>query len=131
MGQGAATAGVEEQYNNSSPGQERTHILLNLSLDDIALFTSERIVEAIRRVREGRLNIVPGHDGVYGKIAIFNDSENPSTVYRSRGSEEDETAGAEASASSTTQAPAVQETPEEEYTFGLPKPPPVNQMRLF
>lgn len=132
MGQGAATAGVEEQYNKLiARGKNELNILLNLSLDDIALFTSERIVEAIRRVREGRLNIVPGHDGVYGKIAIFSDSENPSTVYRSRGSEEDETAGAGASASAKEQAPAVQETPEEEYTFGLPKPPPVNQMRLF
>ena len=33
------------------------------------------IIESIKRVREGKLNIKPGFDGQYGEIKIFNDEE--------------------------------------------------------
>lgn len=33
------------------------------------------IIEAIDRVRQGKLNITPGYDGTYGKIEIFNSEE--------------------------------------------------------
>lgn len=47
------------------------HILLNLDLDKINEVLDARVVEGIRRVREGRLNIEPGFDGQYGRVKVF------------------------------------------------------------
>ena len=49
--------------------------LLDLSFDELNKITLPEIVEAIKRVREGKLIIEPGYDGIYGKVKIFNDKE--------------------------------------------------------
>lgn len=51
------------------------HVLLDASLADISAATNPRIAEAISRVREGKLTITPGYDGIYGKVNIFGDNE--------------------------------------------------------
>ncbi len=48
-------------------------ILLDKPLDDIEASGSSLLREAIRRMRSGNINIVPGFDGEYGKIKIFED----------------------------------------------------------
>ena len=53
-------------------------VLIDLSYEELEKITSPRIVEAIRRVREGRLIIQPGFDGQYGSIKIFRDQEKES-----------------------------------------------------
>jgi len=76
LGVGPTTATVVKEYNNMiEKGENEFNILLDLSLDEIAKFTSERIVKGIQLVRERKLKIVPGHDGVYGKINIFDGAE--------------------------------------------------------
>jgi PHP family Zn ribbon phosphoesterase len=50
-------------------------LLLNAEPAEIARFSDERVAEGVRRVREGKLSIAPGYDGEYGRIKIFNDSD--------------------------------------------------------
>jgi PHP family Zn ribbon phosphoesterase len=50
-------------------------LLLEKPLAELAEFVPERILEGIRRVREGRLYVRPGYDGVYGVVSIFGKEE--------------------------------------------------------
>lgn len=54
--------------------QNEFQILLNVSYDDLKEFDA-RIAEAIFRVRENKINLIPGYDGQYGKVNIFSDNE--------------------------------------------------------
>lgn len=50
-------------------------ILLDKSESELKTALSPELVEAIMRVRSGRISIAPGYDGEYGKIKIFDESE--------------------------------------------------------
>ncbi|MBI3572896.1 MAG: DNA helicase UvrD [Candidatus Kerfeldbacteria bacterium] len=46
-------------------------ILLESPLEEIAAASKPDIADGVDRVRRGELNILPGYDGVYGSISIF------------------------------------------------------------
>jgi len=46
-------------------------ILLEVSASDLATVAKREVVEAIERVRQGKLAIEPGFDGEFGKVKIF------------------------------------------------------------
>ena len=53
-------------------GDEYT-VLLEASKEALNTVVTEQIAEAIIRVREGRIKVVPGYDGIYGQPMIFDE----------------------------------------------------------
>jgi uncharacterized protein (TIGR00375 family) len=70
------TVGVREEYYRlcQAFGGE-FNVLLDAPVDEVWKLSNARIAEGLRRVREGRVSIAPGYDGVFGQISIFKDGE--------------------------------------------------------
>ncbi|MFH1226028.1 MAG: endonuclease Q family protein [bacterium] len=63
---------VGAEYENLiRKGKSEFNILLNLSDEEIKTIAEPMVAEGIIRVRNGRLKIEPGYDGLYGKVVIF------------------------------------------------------------
>jgi uncharacterized protein (TIGR00375 family) len=56
-------------------GDEYT-VLMDAPQKEMAEIVEPRIAEAIVRVREEEVKVIPGYDGVYGQLAIFEEKEN-------------------------------------------------------
>ncbi|KYH42285.1 MAG: hypothetical protein AYL33_003260 [Candidatus Bathyarchaeota archaeon B63] len=50
-------------------------VLLDAPFDEMAEIVDPRIAEAVIRIREERVRLTPGYDGVYGQVRIFEDEE--------------------------------------------------------
>ena len=76
LGVGVGTKSVEKEYKSliEKFGNE-FEVLLNVSRQDLEEATLSEIGEGIIRVREGKVFIEPGYDGVYGKVKIFSKGE--------------------------------------------------------
>ena len=76
LGVMAGAKQVEEEYKNLIEKFENEFkVLLDVSRQDLESTTLPEIAEGIIRVKEGRVNIEPGYDGVYGKLRIFSKGE--------------------------------------------------------
>ncbi len=71
--------GVQKVWNvyNSlvSKFGDEYEILTEAPVKEMAEIVDPRIAEAVIRVREERVKVIPGYDGVYGQIAIFEEPE--------------------------------------------------------
>jgi len=76
LGVGVVAKQVAAEYKKiiKSFGSE-FKILLDATKSELASATLPEIAEGIIRVREGRVFIEPGYDGVYGKVRIFSQGE--------------------------------------------------------
>jgi len=75
-GMGSSSKAVQEEYKNliKHLGPE-LNILLDINPEQIERVSSPEIAEGVNRVRQGRVNIEPGHDGEFGRVKIFKDEE--------------------------------------------------------
>ncbi|MEM3730742.1 MAG: endonuclease Q family protein [Candidatus Bathyarchaeia archaeon] len=62
-------------------GDEYT-VLIDASEDDLSKVVDARIAEAIVKVRRGEVRVIPGYDGVYGKLVIFGEQSHEDTLKR-------------------------------------------------
>lgn len=77
LGISVGTRGVENEYERLVDcGESEFRILLECEKEELSQYVHPKVLEGIMRVREGKLNIVPGYDGVYGKISIFEKEED-------------------------------------------------------
>jgi uncharacterized protein (TIGR00375 family) len=72
MGYRVGTKAVETEYERLvERGGSEFRVLLEATPEELASYVSAKILEAIVRMRQGKVSIIPGHDGVYGKITLF------------------------------------------------------------
>jgi uncharacterized protein (TIGR00375 family) len=72
LGQGTGTKGVTQEYMRMiEQGGSEMAILIDLPPEELQKIAQPKVYEGIMLVRQGKLKIVPGYDGVYGQISIF------------------------------------------------------------
>ncbi len=77
LGVGTGTASVMKEYDKLVTSfRTEFDVLLDVPLEDVASASSQRIAEGVKRVREGRVTVVPGFDGVFGQVRIFGEEED-------------------------------------------------------
>jgi uncharacterized protein (TIGR00375 family) len=72
LGVRVGTKAVEAEYERLiERGGSEFRILLDATPDELASFAPPNVLDGIVRMRQGKVSIIPGHDGVYGKINLF------------------------------------------------------------
>ncbi|MFH1235624.1 MAG: endonuclease Q family protein, partial [Parcubacteria group bacterium] len=76
FGVGKASKSVKKEYDQLVVnGKSEFNVLLNVPENELKTMTQAMVAEGIKRVREGKLQIIPGYDGTYGIIKVFSDKE--------------------------------------------------------
>ena len=76
LDKGKNTKGVQAEYERlTQSGHSELNILMKMPVDELAKMTNPAIAEGIKRVREGKITVLAGYDGVYGTVKVFSDKE--------------------------------------------------------
>ena len=70
LGKGVATKAVWAEYNKILGSKSEYDVLLNLSSEELLKLTDPKIVDAIMKNREGKIEVKGGYDGEYG-VPVF------------------------------------------------------------
>jgi len=73
----------DEYFSMIKKGGSEFEILLDKEMDELKEITEPEVVEAVKRVRAGKLHIEPGYDGIYGKVRIYKNDEERGSVQKS------------------------------------------------
>ncbi len=73
-GKGIATKKIWEEYGKITKLGSEMDILLNTPLDVLKQVTSDKMADAILLNREGKIQLKPGYDGVYG-VPLFSEAQ--------------------------------------------------------
>jgi uncharacterized protein (TIGR00375 family) len=72
MGYRVGAKAVETEYDRLvEKGGSEIRILIDATPEELASFVPAATLEGIIRMRQGKVSIIPGHDGAYGKINLF------------------------------------------------------------
>jgi len=66
----------QEYYKLVNNFKSEFNVLLEAKKEDLIKITDEKIADAIINVREGKVKIKPGYDGVYGELILTEKIEN-------------------------------------------------------
>jgi PHP family Zn ribbon phosphoesterase len=72
---GTTSKKVFAMYEHMVSKASEFSILLDLKEEEIIQVSNAQIAQSIMRVRNGKVNIEPGYDGVFGKIMIYSEEE--------------------------------------------------------
>ena len=87
MHKGVSTKAVQSEYVRLTDNATEFSILLQMDIPSLRKITSQTVAQAIQKVRDGNLEIIPGFDGEYGKILLFDSTgssplaETPQTLF--------------------------------------------------
>ncbi len=76
LGRGPATKTVMKEYKNliENVGSEIA-ILKDYPVDEFGEIAPPRLKEAIRKMRQGRVSVLPGYDGEYGTVSVLGERD--------------------------------------------------------
>ncbi|HQA63575.1 MAG TPA: DNA helicase UvrD, partial [bacterium] len=75
FGVGKNSKKVQTEYFKLVKNDPEFEILLDLDIERLKKITDHEIANKIIRMRQGKIKIEPGYDGIYGKISINNDHQ--------------------------------------------------------
>ncbi len=80
LGSGIASRKTWQEYHNLVNNfNSEFNVLLEAKKEELIKVTDEKIADAIIKIREGKINIKPGYDGVYGQ-PVFNNNKAAKTI---------------------------------------------------
>jgi len=56
------------------------NVLIDAPKEEMTKIVDSKIAESIVRVREGKVRVIPGYDGVYGRLVIFEETSEEESL---------------------------------------------------